>query len=68
MTADEIRLKEQFDQRLKEKQLKYLVFGYVINEKNEMEYVCVSCIDEVSRDRNVGKLVGAKIYELKEVL
>lgn len=49
-------------------EIKYLVFGYVIDGKGQMEYVSVSCVNEEAKNRNVEKLISARVFELKEII
>lgn len=68
MTGTQQDKKVIYDDLLKEKQLKYLVLGYVFDQWDEMKWVSVGCTTEEARDRNVKGLVGAKVYELKEIV
>lgn len=59
--------KEEADNRFYKYQLKYLVFGYTINNDGFMEYISVACVTEEAMKRNCDKLVSYRVFNLQEI-
>lgn len=58
---------DNYEKAFRSFEIKYLVFGYVIDGKGQMEYVTVACVNEEAMKRNCELLSSHRVFELMEV-